>query len=59
MSLDSSILLFRDQRHLACPTGPPRRIPLERVIADLLELVAERNPGFYEYDEEAGRLVRA
>lgn len=34
-------------------------VPLERVITGLLELVAERNPDFYEYDEEAGRLIRA
>lgn len=38
---------------------PATVIPLERVIADLLELVAERNSDVDEYDEEAGRLVRA
>jgi hypothetical protein len=36
-----------------------REVPLDHVIADLLTLVAERNPDFYEYDDEVGRLVRA
>lgn len=35
---------------------PDTQVPLEAVLDDLLTLVAERNPDFYEYDE--GRLVR-
>lgn len=35
---------------------PEAPVPLTRIMDDLLTLVAERNPDFYEFDE--GRLVR-
>lgn len=35
---------------------PDQPVPLEQVLDDLLNLVAERNPDFYEYDD--GRLLK-
>jgi hypothetical protein len=35
---------------------PDRPVPLEQVMDDLLTLVAERNPDFYEFED--GRLVK-
>lgn len=36
--------------------NPDTPVPLETVIDDLLKIVAERNPDFYEFDD--GRIVR-
>jgi hypothetical protein len=42
----------------AFPVGEPdREVPLSNVMDDLLNLVAERNPDFYEFRE--GSLTRA
>lgn len=42
---------------MAYEVGKPNQpIPLETILDDLLALIAERNPDFYEFD--AGRLIR-
>lgn len=38
---------------------PETEIPFNQLLDDLIELVAERNPDFYEFDDVDGRLVRA
>ena len=38
---------------------PEQEVPMTVVLDDLLNLVAERNPDFYEFDSTRGRLARA
>ncbi|PTQ12100.1 hypothetical protein CLG96_05910 [Sphingomonas oleivorans] len=44
----------------AFPVGEPdKEISIQQVLNELMALVAERNPDFYEFDDTTGKLIRA